>query len=99
MLRTAQLLPPPWLLTLGFDPTRFQTEPPACYRAPWQPPGPDSHRQATTSFPSGARRSTSRPDRPPGAHLLRRVRKVSADAAEVPGGGGELASAHVDCRL
>ena len=23
------------LLTLGFDPTRFQTEPPACYRAPW----------------------------------------------------------------
>jgi len=23
------------LLTLGFDPARFQTEPPACYRAPW----------------------------------------------------------------
>lgn len=22
--------------TLGFDPTRFQTEPPACYRASWQ---------------------------------------------------------------
>ena len=41
MLRTAQLLPPPWLLTLGFDPTRFQTEPPACYRASWQLPGPD----------------------------------------------------------
>ncbi len=53
MLRTAQLLPPPWLLTLGFDPPRFQTEPPACYRASWQLPGPDFHRQATTSFPSG----------------------------------------------
>jgi hypothetical protein len=23
----------PWLSTLGFDPTRFQIEPPACYRA------------------------------------------------------------------
>jgi len=33
MLRTAELLPPKRLLTLGFDPTRFQTEPPACYRA------------------------------------------------------------------
>ena len=38
MLRTAQLLPPPWLLTLGFDPPRFQTEPPACYRASWDYP-------------------------------------------------------------
>jgi hypothetical protein len=37
------------LSTLGFDPTRFQTEPPVCYRASWQLPGPDSHRQATTS--------------------------------------------------
>ena len=36
-------------LTLGFNPARFQTEPPACYRASWQLPGPDSHRQATTS--------------------------------------------------
>jgi hypothetical protein len=27
-----------------------QTRPPACYRASWQLPGPDSHRQATTSF-------------------------------------------------
>ncbi|MEU7909272.1 polysaccharide deacetylase family protein [Actinoplanes sp. NPDC049118] len=34
----------------GFDPTRFQTRPPACYRASWQLPGPDSHRQATTSL-------------------------------------------------
>jgi len=42
--------PPKGLSTLGFDPTRFQTEPPACYRASWQLPGPDSHRQATTSF-------------------------------------------------
>jgi hypothetical protein len=42
--------PPKGLLTLGFDPTRFQTEPPACYRASWQLPGPDSHRQATTSI-------------------------------------------------
>jgi hypothetical protein len=32
-LRIAQLLPPTGLSTLGFDPTRFQTEPPACYRA------------------------------------------------------------------
>ncbi len=52
MLRTAQSLPPTGLLTLDFDPTRFQTEPPACYRASWQLPGPDFHRQATTSFKS-----------------------------------------------
>ena len=50
MLRTAQSLPLHGLSTLGFDPTRFQTEPPACYRASWQLPGPDSHRQATTSL-------------------------------------------------
>ena len=37
-------------LTLGSDPARFQTKPPACYRASWQLPGPDSHRQATTSL-------------------------------------------------
>jgi len=37
-------------LTLGFDPARYQTKPPACYRASWQLPGPDSHRQATTSL-------------------------------------------------
>jgi hypothetical protein len=35
MLRTAQLLPPEGLSTLGFDPIRFRTEPPACYRASW----------------------------------------------------------------
>jgi len=44
------LLPPTRLLTLGFDPARFQTEPPACYRASWQLPGWDSHPQATTSL-------------------------------------------------
>ena len=33
MLRTAQLLPPEGLSTLGFDPTRFQTGPPVCYPA------------------------------------------------------------------
>ena len=42
--------PPKGLLTLGFDPTRFQTEPPACYRASWQLPGRDSHPLATTSL-------------------------------------------------
>ncbi len=42
--------PPEGLSTLGFDPARFQTEPPACYRASWQLPGPDSHRLATTSL-------------------------------------------------
>ena len=50
MLRTAWLLPPTRLLTLGSDPARFQTEPPACYRASWQLPGRDSHPQATTSL-------------------------------------------------
>jgi hypothetical protein len=49
-LRTAQSLPPTGLLTLGFDPARFQTEPPACYRASWQLPGRNSHPQATTSL-------------------------------------------------
>src|SRR6266542_4819675 len=50
MLRTASSLPPTGLSTLGFDPPGFPTEPPACYRASWQLPGPDSHRQATTSL-------------------------------------------------
>jgi hypothetical protein len=39
------------LLTLGFDPARFHTGPPACYRASWQLPRPDSHRLPTTSLP------------------------------------------------
>src|SRR5438876_10294393 len=50
MLRTAQSLPLQGLSTLGSDPARFQTEPPACYRASWQLPGRDSHPQATTSL-------------------------------------------------
>ena len=37
-------------MTLGFDPARFQTEPPACYRASWQLTGRDSHPQAATSL-------------------------------------------------
>ena len=36
MLRTAELLPLEGLSTLGFDPARFHTEPPACYPAYWQ---------------------------------------------------------------
>jgi hypothetical protein len=51
MLRTGRLLPrPAGLLTLGFNPARFQAEPPACYRAPWRLPGQDSHLLATTSL-------------------------------------------------
>ena len=50
MLRTAPSLPLTGLLTLGSGPARFPAEPPACYRASWQLPGPDSHRQATTSL-------------------------------------------------
>jgi len=46
--RNRSVAPPQGLLTLGLDPARFQTEPPACYRASWQLPGPDLHRQATT---------------------------------------------------
>ena len=49
MLRTAQSLPLTGLSTLGFDAGRFPPTPPVCYRASWQLPGPDSHRQATTS--------------------------------------------------
>jgi hypothetical protein len=48
-LRTVRSLPRTGLSTLGFDQARFQTKPPACYRASWQLPGPDFHRQATTS--------------------------------------------------
>jgi hypothetical protein len=38
------------LSTVRFDPGRFPPAPATCYRASWQLPGPDSHRQATTSF-------------------------------------------------
>jgi hypothetical protein len=59
MLRTVQSLPPTGLVTLGFDPARFQTEPPACYRTPWRLPGPDSHRLATASLSLDSVRITS----------------------------------------
>jgi hypothetical protein len=42
--------PPEGLSTLGFDPARFPTGPPACYRASWQLPGRDSHPHSTTSL-------------------------------------------------
>ena len=50
MLRTVQSLPLTGLPTLGPGAGRFPPTPPACYRASWQLPGPDSHRQATTSL-------------------------------------------------
>jgi hypothetical protein len=37
------------LSTLGFDQIGFPIQPPACYRASWQLPEPDLHRQVTTS--------------------------------------------------
>ena len=49
-LRTAELHAPKGHSTLGTDPARFQTKPPACYRASWQLPGRDSHPLATTSL-------------------------------------------------
>ena len=49
-LRTARSHTPNGCLTLRFDPGRFPPKPAACYRASWQLPGPDSHRQATTSL-------------------------------------------------
>src|SRR6266540_1397044 len=42
--------PPTGVSTLGLDPAPLQTEPPARYRASWQPPGQDSHPLATTSL-------------------------------------------------
>jgi len=68
MLRTARSLPLEGLLTLGFDPVRFQTEPPACYRAPWRLPGPDLHRLATTSFGSSQVTFTSSSPLDPWVH-------------------------------
>jgi|SRR6478672_4693923 len=73
MLRTASSLPLAGLLTLGFDPTRFQMKPPACYRATWQLPEPDSHRQATTSL-----RTANHLQRQPPAPLD--ARKIEARA-------------------
>src|SRR6476660_4566152 len=73
MLRTASSLPLAGLLTLGFDPTRFQMKPPACYRATWQLPEPDSHRQATTSL-----RTANHLQRQPPAPLDARKMEVNA---------------------
>jgi hypothetical protein len=47
---TDRLSLPHGLVTLGFNPGRVQTAPPACYRASWQIPGLDSNRQATASL-------------------------------------------------
>ena len=58
MLRTASSLPHTRLLTLGSDPARFQTGPPACYRASWQ----------LRSCGSG---TVHRPDRNPVGHKHR----------------------------
>jgi hypothetical protein len=57
-LGNAQSLPLEGHLTLGFDAGRFPPTPPACYRASWQLPGPDSHRQATTSLSTADHLST-----------------------------------------
>jgi hypothetical protein len=76
MLRTVQSLPLTGLSTLGFDPARFQTKPPVCYRASWQLPGPDSHRQATTSTNKQITYTRS-PPAPLGA------RKIEVNATEV----------------
>ena len=78
---TDRIVAPPLsgLLTLGFDPARFQTKPPACYRAPWRLPGPDFHRQATTSLRTRST-ATSR------LHLL----LCWAHTAEVRTGGQHL---------
>src|SRR6476620_2720407 len=77
MLRTASSLPLAGLLTLGFDPTRFQMKPPACYRTTWQLPEPDSHRQATTSL-----RTANHLQRQPPAPLD--ARKIEANASAAP---------------
>ena len=48
---TDRIVAPPYrALDAGLRPGPFPTEPPACYRASWQLPGPDFHRQATTSL-------------------------------------------------
>src|SRR4051812_38038347 len=72
MLRTVQSLPLAGLSTLGFDPARFQTEPPVCYRASWQLPGPDFHRLATTS--TNTKITSSRHEAPPVLLGARKIR-------------------------
>jgi len=54
VLRAGHLLPPgEGLSTLGFDTGRFPPMPPACYRASWQLPRPDFHRQQTRACRRG----------------------------------------------
>src|SRR3954468_20617507 len=80
MLRTVQSLPLAGLSTLGFDPARFQPEPPVCYRASWQLPGPDLHRLATTS--TNTEITPSGHEAPPvllGARMIRARRDMSLD--------------------
>ena len=67
MLRTARSHTPEGCLTLRFDPARFPAKPAACYRASWQLPGPDSHRQATTSLSLKSRSIYSSPSNSLGA--------------------------------
>ena len=61
MLRAGRLLPPKGLSTLGSDAGRFPPTPPACYRASWQLPGPDFHRQADTSLSTWVTSTASPP--------------------------------------
>jgi len=71
-------------LTLGFDPARFQAKPPACYRTSWQLPGPDFHRQATTSLRKADRPSTRRHLQSAGrtekAHFLQQALRPGSQA-------------------
>ena len=86
--------PPKGLSTLGFDPTRFQTEPPACYPASRQLPGRDSHPLATTSLCQiTIYMSTSNSGRTAEIQLIRcGVRaRVPRLAGSAPTGGGEAA--------
>src|SRR5712692_6109819 len=96
MLRTAQLLPPTGLSTLGFDPARYQTEPPACYRASWQLPGRDSHPLATTSLCSD-QVTPSTPSETLGTRRcsrnLRRGERRSVCAVERVADGGRIPAA------
>src|SRR6516164_2987590 len=86
MLRTASSLPLTGLLTLGSALARFQAKPPACYRASWQLPGPDFHRQATTSLRT--RRNTMALRHGVTSRSTGRTRKTSLEsrlAQHVPG--------------
>ncbi len=62
-------------LTLGFDAGRFPPTPPACYRASWQLPGPDFHRQATASLRLMINPTS---DRPPASWAHRTVHTAGA---------------------